>query len=192
MPLLYAITGSIGRASFFLSGQVPYLQLRFKKHSITPHISQITEWKEQFPQTRIIINDTPSIAEQTGAWGVHLGQEDIQQYHPKEFQNTSFHLGISVHSWEEMEVALQYSPSYLGFGPIFSTTTKHVKFPPQGTEKLSQFVQKAPCPIVAIGGITTDNLQTVIQAQPHAIAMISGLEGIHDHLSLQQLKQNCQ
>lgn len=189
MSLLYAIVHSLSRAHFFLEGHVPYLQLRFKDQPLLPHLSQIQTWITQYPLTRLIINDDPEFAQHAGAWGVHLGQEDLARYRPEEFSTSPLHLGLSTHSPQEIEHALSYHPTYLGFGPIFSTQTKQVAAQPQGIAALEKIVQTQSLPIVAIGGIHAGNLAEVLSAHPHAIAMISGLDGLQTQFGLQQFQQ---
>lgn len=176
---LYAIASSLERAAFFLKSEVPYLQLRLKGRSLSPHQSKIRQWIEQFPKTKIIINDDPQIAQQIGAWGVHLGQEDLASLEKISFlescQNT-LHLGISTHSFDEIQQALSWNPAYLGFGPVFSTTTKPLDWKPQGLSMLKQVVTTTPCPVVAIGGISLENWKELQMAKPHALALISGLD----------------
>ena len=186
MSLLYAITGRWDRVLFFLQGHVPLLQLRFKDQSLVGETSRLKAIVQEFPQTRIIINDDPDIAASCGAWGVHLGQEDLAGYRVEDLMGLPCHLGISTHNWTEIEHAQSFSPAYLGFGPIFPTSTKQVKALPQTVSQLAQVVSQCKLPIVAIGGIQPSNWQAVIEVNPFAIAMISALETVQDLSELRQ------
>ncbi len=189
MSLLYAIAGSLQRAHFYLQAHIPYLQIRFKNQNLQPHLQQIQEWVLQYPNTRIVINDDLEFAEQIGAWGVHLGQEDLTNHSQAALKKTPLNLGISTHSDTEIQRAVAYEPFYLGFGPVFATQTKEVQAPPRGVPKLRSIVQMMSLPIVAIGGINRHNLVDVAKTGVHAIAMISELETLQEIKELQHLKR---
>jgi len=176
MTELYAIVGNMERARLMLDAGVPYLQLRFKETPLVDHQSEIEEWTEAYPATRLVINDDLVFAESVGAWAVHLGQEDLERYTKKQLRKTPVNLGISTHTDAEIETALRYNPVMLGFGPIFPTTTKHLRHHPQGIYRLGDIVANTPLPIVAIGGINADNLDSVLQTHVDMVAMISFLD----------------
>ena len=125
-----------------------------------------------------MINDDLYTAQRVGAWGVHLGQEDLARYKTKEIRKATVNLGISTHTDEEIDLALRYNPAHLGFGPIFPTKTKFVGHSPQGVYRLADIVAKTPLPIVAIGGISDDNLESVVETNVAMIAMISYLDSL--------------
>jgi len=178
MSLLYAIVGDMERARFMLRGKVPYLQLRFKEAPLAPHLDEIRAWQQNYPHTHLIVNDDLSLAEQAGAWGVHLGQEDLDRTDPRALRQTTLKVGISTHNDTEIERALAAGAHHLGFGPIFATGTKTLKHPPQGTDRLKEVVRQVKLPIVAIGGINDENLAGVAETGVAMIAMIAHLDGI--------------
>ena len=188
MAELYAIAGSMERARFLLAGEVPYLQLRFKDHSLEPHRDEISRWSSQFPATRLIINDDLGFAESVGAWGVHLGQEDSKRYSRSALCDTSLNLGISTHSDEEIRHALEFSPALLGFGPIFETGTKEVGHQPQGLARLRDVVEAVSRPIVAIGGINDANLKGVVSTGVAMVAMIAQIQALTSREQLDSLR----
>ncbi len=172
MAGLYAIVGSMERARLMLAAGVPYLQLRFKERPLAPHREEVRGWMSGHPATRVIINDDLDEAVACGAWGVHLGQEDLARYPLETIRNAPLAVGISTHSDAEIERALACLPTLLGFGPIFATGSKDVAHAPQGLARLREVVASQRLPIVAIGGIGEDNLEAVAATGVALVAMI--------------------
>ena len=177
MSYLYAITGDLQRAFFFLQCNVPYLQIRVKRSFLPEEVKQIKQWCADYSQTKMIINDDIEVALAVHAWGVHLGQEDVRKYSNTLLRSLPIQVGISTHNVAEIQQTLQYEPTYLGFGPVFPTTTKTLKYPTLGMQQVQQIVAQSSLPMVLIGGITTEKAYTLAkEVSPHALAMISGLE----------------
>ena len=187
MAELYAIVGNMPRARFMLAGRVPYLQLRCKTEPLTPHTREITTWPACFPHTRLIVNDDLAFAEAVGAWGVHLGQEDLRKHDPRALRGARVRLGISTHTDAEIAHALTFHPALLGFGPVFPTRTKDVGHGPQGVSRLARMVRRVALPVVAIGGITPARLAPVVATGVALVAMISALDDIGSLDELQAL-----
>lgn len=124
---------------------------------------------------QVWINDNWQAAIRAGAYGVHLGQEDLQQANLLAIKKAGLRLGISTHGFYEMSVAHAYRPSYLAFGPIFPTQTKQIASAPQGVQRLQQYVAIAAKDnaTVAIGGINQSNLAAVTETGVDSIAMVS-------------------
>lgn len=122
-----------------------------------------------------IVNDDVDLAVRLGADGVHIGQDDEQiAIARKKMANRI--LGVSVHSQEELQTAIDHHADYVGIGPIFATTSKHDAQPPCGTYFLQQTSKLQPdLPIVAIGGINWTNADIVLQAGANGVAVISAL-----------------
>ena len=176
MPQLYAIAPTMDRARFFLEAGAPIVQLRFKTEPLAPHLAEVRDWPERYPESRVVINDDLEFALSVDAWGVHLGQEDVLKYGLDDIRNCTLDVGISTHSDQEIAIAKSYHPSLLGFGPIFATATKAVGHAPQGVERLRRTVQSAGLPIIAIGGITEANLEAVASSGCAYVAMIAYLD----------------
>jgi thiamine-phosphate pyrophosphorylase len=121
----------------------------------------------------LTVNDYFDIAVASEADGVHLGQEDL----PLEVAKKFFHgiIGISTHNLEEAMEADRNSAHYIGFGPIFKTSTKKDALEPRGPSMLSLIQRKVNIPVVAIGGITLDNIEKVIECGCRNIAVSSGI-----------------
>lgn len=122
-----------------------------------------------------IVNDDVDLAVRLGADGVHIGQDDEQiAIARKKMANRI--LGVSIHSQEELQTAIDHHADYVGIGPIFATTSKHDAQPPCGTYFLQRTSKLQPdLPIVAIGGINWTNADIVLQAGADGVAVISAL-----------------
>jgi thiamine-phosphate pyrophosphorylase len=123
---------------------------------------------------KIIINDRADIALALNADGVHLGQEDLPPEAARRLLGPQAIIGFSTHNLEQAEQALDLPIDYVAIGPIFATTTKVSSNPAVGLDKLA-LIRKTigDLSLVAIGGITAGNLQTVLDAGADAVALIS-------------------
>lgn len=128
-------------------------------------------------QVRLYINDHWEWALAHGAYGVHLGQEDLQSANLPALRQAGLRLGVSTHNREEVARVLPLRPSYIACGTVFPTTLKTMPTPPQGLERLSHWVRTLPAPVVAIGGISLDNLASVIGCGPQGVAVVSAVLG---------------
>jgi len=153
-------------------------QLRVKDltgDALEQEITQAIEISEQY-HVRLFINDYWQLAIKHRAYGIHLGQEDIQEANTQTILDAGIRLGISTHTPEEIDIALGFEPSYLAIGPIYEPISKKLTYPPVGIERLKAWASAVPYPIVAIGGITEENIATVVAAKAASgIAMISGV-----------------
>jgi hydroxymethylpyrimidine kinase/phosphomethylpyrimidine kinase/thiamine-phosphate diphosphorylase len=113
---------------------------------------------------QLFINDHWALAIECGAFGVHLGQEDLDTADLAAIAGAGLRLGISTHSDFEIARAHQLRPSYIAIGPIYPTTTKQMVFAPQGLERLQRWVRLlAPhYPLTAIGGIDLHRAPSVL------------------------------
>lgn len=131
---------------------------------------------------QIFINDHWQLAIKYHAFGVHLGQEDLAVTDLAAIQSAGLALGISSHSYFELLLAHQYSPSYIALGHIFPTTTKQMPSAPQGLAKLKHYVAllQDHYPLVAIGGIDLDNLAKVKATGVGNIAVVRAITEAQD------------
>ena len=125
---------------------------------------------------KIIINDRVDIALALKADGVHLGQEDLGPNAARRILGSDAIIGFSTHSLEQARRAAQMPVDYVAIGPIFSTTTKESANPPVGLDGLAR-VREAlgAMPLVAIGGINSENVGTVLKAGADVVAVISDI-----------------
>lgn len=124
-----------------------------------------------------IINDRVDIAVLSGADGVHLGQDEVSPAQARRLARTPLILGASTHSQAELEAALAAGYDYIAVGPAFASPTKP-DVPVAGIDYLRPAVaqlEKAGVPHVAIGGITADNLDTLLDSGIRTIAVSSAV-----------------
>lgn len=125
---------------------------------------------------QLLINDRVDIALAVGAAGVHLGQDDLAPDVARRLLGNDAFIGYSTHSVAQAIEAAILPIDYLAIGPIFGTSTKENPDPVVGLEGL-RAVRSAigNLPLVAIGGITRENIAAVVEAGADSAAMISGL-----------------
>ena len=125
---------------------------------------------------KIIINDRVDIALALQADGVHLGQDDLPPEAARRVLGPDAIIGFSTHDPEQARLATQMPVDYIAVGPIFATTTKRAPDPSVGLNGL-RIVRQAvgTVPLVAIGGITLENSQEVLDAGADAIAVVRNL-----------------
>jgi len=128
---------------------------------------------------RLIINDRADIALACDADGVHLGQEDLPLQAARKILGEKI-IGISTHDIEQAIEAEHAGADYIGFGPMFGTTTKATGYASRGVEMLRQIRAAVKLPIVAIGGIKEENVQEVWRAGADSAAIISDILGAAD------------
>lgn len=125
----------------------------------------------------VIVNDDIDAAFESGADGVHLGQEDWaaipQGQRNDRLANMRF-VGISTHSLEQALQAERDGADYIGVGPVFATGTKP-GVPPVGVELVREVAGRVAVPFFAIGGITLDNIDTVLAAGATRVAVVSAI-----------------
>jgi thiamine-phosphate pyrophosphorylase len=121
-----------------------------------------------------IVNDHADIALAVDADGVHLGQDDLPIEHARNLLGSGKLIGISTHSPDQAKVAEAGGADYIGFGPIFRTSTKDAG-PVQGIEKIPVIKRTVSVPVIAIGGITLANVDEVICAGADGVAVISAV-----------------
>lgn len=121
----------------------------------------------------LAVNDRPDLAAAVEADWLHLGQDDM----PPAMARTLFAgpIGLSTHNLAQVAAAASEPVAYLGFGPVFATTTKEHPDPVTGTALLAAAVAAAGRPIVAIGGITLSNAPLAWAAGAASVAVISAL-----------------
>lgn len=123
---------------------------------------------------QLIVNDHWREAMSAGADYIHLGQEDLADADLAVIKAQGLRLGISTHSEEELATALAAEPDYVALGPIWETKLKAMKWAPQGVDRIGRWKQRiGGLPLVAIGGITPDRADAVVDAGATSVAVIT-------------------
>ncbi len=161
------------------------IQLRVKDRDETETRQQIEDALSHLDGNPVsfFVNDHWELAIEAGAYGVHLGQEDLHDANLQTIAEAGLRLGISTHSYWELARALAVNPSYIALGPIYETTSKQMPFSPQGIERLQQWVDilSDRYPMVAIGGINHQRAQELKPTGVGSVAMITAITLAEDY-----------
>lgn len=159
-----------------LAGGVSVLQLRVKEGPADEFLRLALTVRERTSRAGclFIVNDRVDIALAGGADGVHLGQEDLPLEAARPLVGKRL-IGVSTHSVEQAEEAERGGADYIGFGPMFPTRTKATGYETRGLSMLASVRRRVSLPIVAIGGITAENVAQTWSSGADAAAMISYL-----------------
>ncbi|AWK40449.1 thiamine phosphate synthase [Photorhabdus laumondii subsp. laumondii] len=180
---LYPVVDSLAWISRLLQTGVTTIQLRIKdlpEDQVEEEIQQAIMLGRQY-NARLFINDYWRLAIKHGAYGVHLGQEDLVIADLNAIQKTGLRLGISTHDEQELARAKSLRPSYIALGHIFPTTTKAMPSSPQGVEALKRQVENTPdYSTVAIGGISLERVPDVIATGVGSVALVSAITKAKD------------
>lgn len=157
------------------------IQLRIKAANHTPEeiareVRAAIEAGNKVTGAQIFINDHWQLALAGGAYGVHLGQEDLDIADIEALRKAGIRLGLSTHTPAELARAHAVQPSYLAIGPIYPTTLKVMPYEPVGLERLKLWAPNAaPYPVVAIGGISLDLVPGVMACGVNGVAVVSAV-----------------
>ncbi len=157
-----------------IAANIDYIHLRERNWTAKDHITVINKLMAAgIDRKKMIIHDRVDIAvtEQLGSVQLTTNSIDIRdvtQYFP------SLKIGCSVHHIEEALEKEAQGAHYLVYGHIFETNSKK-GLPPHGLKKLKEVTRSVKVPIIAIGGITPNNLSDVLHAGASGIAVLSGI-----------------
>lgn len=180
---LYPVVDSVQWLERLLGEGVKTIQLRIKDlpdAQVMPAIARAVALGRQH-RARLFINDYWQLAIEAGAYGVHLGQEDMETADLAGIQAAGLRLGISTHGYFELMRARELAPSYIALGHIFPTNTKQMPSRPQGLVRLHHYrALMADWPTVAIGGIGESRIAQVQESGVGSIALVSAITASDD------------
>lgn len=177
----YPVVPTAAWVERLLSWGVRTIQLRIKAADHTPaqiavEVIAAIEAGKAVPGAQVFINDHWQIALAGDAYGVHLGQEDLDTADIEALRAAGLRLGLSTHTPEELARAKAVQPSYLAIGPIYPTTLKVMPYSPVGLENLASWAKlAAPYPVVAIGGVSLERLPGVLACGVNGVAVVSAV-----------------
>lgn len=180
---LYVVAPNADWIEFLASQNVPTIQLRIKSSDMNLIESEIIHSINAVKnsQSRLFINDYWQLAIKHKAYGVHLGQEDLDIADIQAIKNAGLMLGISTHGYAEMLRADEFKPSYIALGAIFPTTLKKMETAPQGLGRLNQYAKLMDnYPLVAIGGIDESNIKDALQSGVGSVAVVRAVINAKD------------
>lgn len=189
MLRLYAVTDRawVGKLTLpqqveaALKGGATCVQLREKNLADSSILAEAREISALCKQYRVpfILNDNVALAAQCGADGVHLGQEDMDPAEARRILGPDAIIGVSAHNVAEAKAAVAAGADYLGCGAMFATTTKtNVTALPK--ETLRAICTAVPVPVVAIGGISKQNLLSLAHCGEAGVALVSAIFAAED------------
>ena len=182
LPIIYPITSGATSVQQILrsveaavDAQVPLFQIREKTlsgralYELTTRAVAITRGSD----TRLLVNDRSDIARAAGADGVHLTAQSLPTAVVRETYGPDFLIGVSTHSLDEARAAQAGGADFVVFGPVFETESKREFGEPQGISKLAEVTRELrDFPVVAIGGITLDNVRACFEVGARGVAAI--------------------
>jgi hydroxymethylpyrimidine kinase/phosphomethylpyrimidine kinase/thiamine-phosphate diphosphorylase len=179
---LYPIVDNCAWLERLLPLGVKTIQLRVKHLeglALEEEVKLAIELAARF-DARLFINDHWALAIKHKAYGVHLGQEDLDEADIVAIQRAGLRLGTSTHCHYEVARAHAYKPSYLACGPVFHTNTKQMPWAPHGKDGFEYWRGVLDVPLVAIGGINSQKVGQMLNAGADAIAMITAITKAED------------
>lgn len=151
-------------ATWLSRAGVTLLQLRAKRWNAERTLELVLEVQRGVgTECRIVVNDRVDVAVRAGCHGVHVGQTDLPVAAVRDAA-PEVAVGVSTHSLEQVNSALQSRPDYIAIGPVFATQSKRDPEPTVGVDGLQAawgVCQRAGVPLVAIGGVTPQNVELV-------------------------------
>ncbi len=180
---LYAVMPDADWVKRMVEAEVPTVQLRLKsedKKLIRKQIAQAVD-AVQGSKTLLFINDYWQEAIEADAYGIHLGQEDLETADLDAIRSAGLRLGLSTHGYAEMVYADRFCPSYIAMGAVFPTNLKKMETAPQGLGRLYKYAQlMSHYPLVAIGGIDESSIHAVAQSGVGSVAVVRAINGASD------------
>lgn len=153
---------------------IDFFHLREKHWRAVDYIEVIDSLiKKGVPKEKIIINDRVDVAYVMDVYGVQLAYHSIELTKVRS-KFPTLHIGCSTHSLEEAKEKEQDGADYIFFGHVYSTASKK-GVPPKGVTQLKQVVDEVNIPVIAIGGITPQNVKEIIDTGAKGLAVLSGI-----------------
>jgi hydroxymethylpyrimidine kinase/phosphomethylpyrimidine kinase/thiamine-phosphate diphosphorylase len=174
---LYAVVDSADWVERVLAAGVRTVQLRIKDGA-PEHLSREilrSVRAAHGAQAQLFINDHWQLAIEHGAYGVHLGQEDLLTADMAALRSAGMRVGLSTHSYWEVCRARAWAPSYIACGPIHATTTKDMPWLPQGPGNLAYWCRVLREPVVAIAGMDVERSHEAVRCGASGVAVLRGV-----------------
>ena len=178
LPPFYPIFDSADWLARMLPTGIRFVQLRIKDQPEAVLRQEIVRARELCTRAnaQLVVNDYWQLAIEEGCDFVHLGQEDLDGADLAAIRRAGIRLGVSTHDEAELDRALATEPDYVALGPIYPTTLKEMKHPPQGLERIATWKARiGALPLVAIGGITLERNHDVLAAGADSISLVTDL-----------------
>lgn len=180
---LYGVMPDADWVKRMVEAELPTVQLRFKsedRYKIRKQIKESVKAVEG-SKTLLFINDFWEEAIDAQAYGVHLGQEDLETADLEKIRAAGLRLGLSTHGYAELAHADRFCPSYIAMGAVFATNLKKMPTAPQGLGRLYQYAKlMSHYPLVAIGGIDQESIHVVAKSGVGSVAVVRAITQAKD------------
>ena len=164
--------------------EIPLIQIREKALSarVLYELTRLAVEIAQDSSTKVLVNDRFDVALAAGADGVQLTAQSLPTAVVRSETSDRFLIGVSTHSPGEAEAAQAGGADFILFGPVFQTESKRQFGPPQGLNKLAEVVEAVESlPVIAIGGISLENVSRCLQ---HGAAGVAAIGLLNDSNNL--------
>lgn len=160
-----------------IAGGADTIQFRQKSGSTREMIETARKMKQMCTDAGVtfIVNDRVDVAIAAEADGVQLGQDDFPIPLARKLLGENRVIGGSAVTLKEAKKCFEERADYIGFGPVYPTTSKADVAPATGIDLLEEVVKAIPLPIIAIGGVDAENTSEVMKTGAHGIAVISSV-----------------
>lgn len=180
---LHYITANPEAAELACQGGVRWVQLRVKKQpaAIWKQLALETQAVCRRHGATLIINDNPALAQEIGAEGVHLGQQDLPPDEARQMLGARFIVGGTANTFADVQRLAAAGVDYVGLGPFRFTTTKEKLSPILGLAGYTEIMQQCRAagitvPVIGIGGVLLADVATLLETGLHGVA-VSGAIG---------------
>jgi len=124
---------------------------------------------------RCVVNDDVELASRAGAWGVHVGRDDVSPGRARRSWPAAGCIGATANDLERALRMVADGADYVGVGPVFATTSKARPAPVLGLSGLERIAAAVDRPLIAIGGIDAGNVGSVLAAGAWGVAVLSAV-----------------
>lgn len=164
-----------------LAGGVDIVQLRDKEGGDEAIVSAARSLRSVCDEhdALLVLNDRPDLVLDSGADGVHLGQDDVSVDEARALLGSDSLVGLSTHSEEQIAAAGDSLADYIAVGPVHATPTKPGR-PPVGVELVRHAARAAAKPFFAIGGLDESNVREVVGAGAERVAVVRAIRDAKD------------
>lgn len=181
---LYPVVDDASWVERLIALGVKTIQLRIKDKNRADLYDQIVRAVNlgKAYKARVFIDDHYELAIKAGAYGVHLGMEDLKEADIAKIRDSGLRLGVSTHGMYELLKAVSLKPSYIALGHIYPTNSKVMPSKPQGVSRLAYMAKLMDnvIPTVAIGGIKKEMLDDVLGTNVGSVAVITAITKADD------------
>lgn len=172
-------------AEIMVESGIRVIQLRMKDRPRAEVVRTALKLRALIPPECVfIVNDDPAIAKETGADGVHLGQDDMPYAAARTMLGLDAVIGLSTHNPAQTAAACALLPDYIGIGPVWPTPTKKCPDPALGLETMAEMVRAATVPTVCLGSIDFSNVDQVMRAGAEMICAVRCINQAEDPASV--------